>query len=122
MFVLRAVRSTLLTSASNQTIREARWHRDGMDHRIEGHRTGQVIEGQVQSGAVVDQRVDLGVGLGAREIGIERRQHDLRHRQIERPCNLAGNHLGDERPHALSGGAELQHVHAVIVGFDDGRQ
>jgi len=36
--------------------------------------------------------------------------------------SLASHQLGDERPWSLAGAAELQHVHAVVVGLDDGRQ
>ena len=103
-------------------MREARSGGDVLHERIEGDRSGQVVERQVQAGAVVDQRVDLGVGLGARQVGIELGEDDLRHRQAERPRDLAGDELGDQRLRALAGAAELQHVQPVVVGLDDRRQ
>ena len=39
--------------------------------------------------------------------------------KIERARDLAGDELGDQRLRALSRAAELQHVHALVVGFDD---
>ena len=48
-------------------------------------RARQVVERQVEPGAVrSDQVLDLGVGLGAREVGIELDEDDLGHRQAER--------------------------------------
>ncbi len=35
---------------------------------------------------------------------------------------LAGDQFGDQRPGALAGAAELEHVQAVVVGLDHGRQ
>ena len=33
--------------------------------------------------------------------------------------DLAGDELGDQRLRSLPGAAELEHVHAVVVGLDD---
>ena len=93
-----------------------------MHQRVVGDRAGQEVERQVQPGAVVDEGVDLGVGLGAGQIPIELGEHQLRHRQAERAGDLARDQLGDQRPDALAGAAELQHVQPVVVGFDDRRQ
>jgi len=97
--------------------------------RVERDRAGQVVERQVEAAAAVvgagagpDQVLDLGVGLGAREVGVDRREDDLRHRQAERAADLAGDELGDERARSLPGAAELEDVEAVVVAFDDRRQ
>jgi hypothetical protein len=43
-----------------------------MDEWIVADRTGEVIDRDVEAGAVVNERVDLGIGLGARQIGVQR--------------------------------------------------
>ena len=42
--------------------------------------------------------MDLRVGLGPRQVGIELGEHDLRHRQPERPRDLSRHQLRDQRP------------------------
>ena len=63
-----------------------------------------------------------GIRLGPRQVRIELGEHDLRHRQAQRPRDLPGDQLRDQRPRALAGAAELQHVHPVVVRLDDGGQ
>jgi len=92
------------------------------DQRIEIDRSGQVVEADVEAAAGADQVLDLGIGLGARQLGVKFHQHDLRDRQAEQAGKLAGDHLGDQRLRALPGAAELHHVHAVVVGLDHRRQ
>jgi len=48
-----------------------------------------------------DRRVDLRIGLGPRQLGIEIGEHDLGNRQAERPRNLSGYELRDERARPL---------------------
>ena len=119
MLVLRAVRSTLVTKASNQTIAEASAASGCVRHRIERHRAGQVVERDIEPAARADQVLDLRIGLGAREVRIELDQHDLRHRQAGGAADLAGEQLRDQRLRSLAGAAELEHVHAVVVRLDD---
>ena len=71
-------------------MRDARSASGFCDDRIVGDRARQVVEREVEPGAVPDQRVDLRIGLGPRQIGIEVGEHDLRHRQAERARDLAG--------------------------------
>ena len=97
MLVLRAVRSTLVTNASNQTIFEASCCVRRAHDRIEHHRARQVVERHVDALAAADQQLDLGIGLGAREVGIELDQHDLGHGQLRGAADLARDELGDER-------------------------
>ena len=119
----------LVTKASNQTMRAAR-SGVGLQHqRIEADRAGQVVEGEVEAGAAVDgigagadQVLDLGVGLGARQVGVEQGEHDLGNRQAGGAGELAGDELGDQRPRSLAGAAELEDVEPVVVALDDRRQ
>ena len=46
-------------------------------------------------------------------------EHDLRHRQPERPGDLPRHELGHQCPCALPGATKLQHIQPVVVGFDD---
>src|SRR5205807_9766767 len=48
--------------------------------------------------------------------------HDLRHAQPELAPDLSRHELRDQRPRPLSRAAELQHIGAVVVSFDDRRQ
>ncbi len=66
--------------------------------------------------------LDLDVGLGPRELGVELGDHELGDRQAERARQLAADDLGDQRCRALAGAAELHHVEPVVVGFDQARQ
>ena len=93
---------------------------DGVHQRIEGHRARQVVQRQVEAGAGADEVLDLGIGFGAGEFGVELREHQLGHRQAEHARQLAGHQFRDQRAAALPRAAELQHVQAVVVGLDDG--
>ena len=88
--------------------------------RIVGDRSRQEVERQIAPGAIVDERMDLGIGLGPRQVHIEVREHDLRHLQSERARNLPRHQLRDQRPRPLPRAAELQDIQPVVVGFDDG--
>ena len=66
--------------------------------------------------------MDLGIGLSAGQIGIEIGEHEVGHRQAERTRQLARDELRDERARSLTGAAEFQHVHSVVVGLDDRRE
>jgi hypothetical protein len=87
-----------------------------------GSAPGRKSTPRLRPAAGADQVLDLGVGLGARELGIELEPHQLGHREAERARELAAHHLGDERLRPLPGAAELAHVHAVVVGLDEPRQ
>ena len=93
-----------------------------VDERIEHHRARQVIEREIESAAGANQRENFRVGLGARQVGVELGEDEIRHRQLQRPRDLAGDELRDERPRPLPRPAKLQHVEPVVVGFDDGGQ
>ena len=93
-----------------------------LGQQVEGDRPGQEVERDVEAAAGADQVLDLGVGLGARELGVELHQHDLGHVEAEGARDLAAHQLGDQRFRALAGAAELEHVHAVVVGFHERRQ
>ena len=93
-----------------------------VDERVERDRPRQVIEADVHPLALLQQLLDLGVGLGPGHPPVELHEHDLGHGQPERAGDLAGDQLRRERAHALARAAELHDVRAVIVGADDGRE
>ena len=92
--------------------------RDG----IEIDRPREVIECEVEAVARLDEFLDFRVRLGPREFAIEFDEHELRHRQAEPACDLAGDQFGDQRLHTLAGAAEFQDVQAVVIAFDGGGQ
>jgi hypothetical protein len=100
--------------------REARVGR--VHQRVEHHRAGKIVDREVEAAAVVDQRVDLGIRLGPRQVGIELGEDDFRYRQAEGASDLSRDQLGDERFRALPGAAELEDVHPLVIRFDDRRQ
>jgi hypothetical protein len=61
-------------------------------------------------------------GVRSGEVRVELDEHDLGNGQLRRPGNLPGDELCDECLRSLACAAEFQHIHAIIVGFDDGRQ
>jgi hypothetical protein len=73
-----------------------------LDDRVQGDGPGQVVEGQVQSAAVVDERVDLGIRLRAREVGVQLCEDELRDRKAGSTRQLAADELGDERLRPLT--------------------
>ena len=85
--------------------------------RRERQRAGQEVHPEVDPAAGGDQLLDLGVGLGGAQRGVELHQHELGHRQPERARHLPGDDLGGERLGPLAGAAELEHVQPVVVGL-----
>jgi hypothetical protein len=103
-------------------MREASSASVGSAERVEGEGAGEVVEAEVGAAAGPDQVLDLGIGLGPRQVGVELDEDDLGNRQGQGPCDLAGEELGDQRLGALAGAAELENVQAVVVGLDHGRK
>ncbi len=62
-----------------------------------------------------------GSGSAAPSTGSISTIDELGHEQAEPARELADDHLGDERPQALAGAAELDHVQPVVVGLDEAR-
>ena len=87
---------------------------------VEVHSARQVVHRQVESRAGLDQVLDLRIAFGAREFGVQVHQRQVRHRQLQRLGESAGDHFGHQRLRALAGAAELEHVEAFVVGFHDG--
>jgi len=90
--------------------------------RAERQRAGQEVEAQVQPAAGMDEVLDLLVGLGIPEAAVDLHADDLRDGQPEQPGQLTADPLRREDARALTGAAELQDVHAVVVGLDERRQ
>src|SRR5206468_7020505 len=93
-----------------------------LNNRVKRHGTGQVVESEIEAGTRPDQGLYLRVGLGAGEFGVEFNEDDLRHRQSCGAGDLPRHELSDERFGPLTCAAELEHIHAIIVGFDYGWQ
>ena len=89
--------------------------RRGRRTRLEGQRARQEVEAQVQARAPIQQLLDLLVRLGPAEGRIELDEDDLGDRQPERPADLAGDELGDQRLRPLAGPAVLHDVQPVVV-------
>ena len=62
------------------------------------------------------------IRFGAREVGVEIGEDDLRHRQAEGPGDLAGDELGNQCACALPGSAELEDIESIVVRVHDCRQ
>ena len=82
-FGLRGVRSTLVTSASSQTTSAASVGSGGRLGSY-GSEPGRKSTPRLMPALARDQVLDLGVGLGVAERGVELDQHQLGHRQPER--------------------------------------
>src|SRR5829696_9685491 len=85
--------------------------------RVVRERAGEEVEADVEPAARVDQLLDLGIGLGAAQLGVQLDENDLRHGQAGGAGELAGDELRQERLRSLPGPAELEHVESVVVGF-----
>src|SRR5215510_2408262 len=89
-----------------------------LSNRVKRHGTGQIVEGEIEAGTRSYQGLYLRVGLGTGEFRIEFNEDDLRHWQ---PCgagDLPRHQLSDERFGPLTSAAELEHIHAIIIGFN----
>src|SRR5215203_2703595 len=60
-----------------------------MNDRVVADRSRKKIEREVLPRTVMNEGVDLRIRLGAREVGIEVGEDDLRYRQAKRACDLA---------------------------------
>ena len=122
-FVFWAVRSTFVTSASSQTIAAAS---SGDGAGPAGGRNGSAPgrKSTPRFGpALASSRSWISASGSARPIvGIELDDRELGHGEAERAGELAGDDLRHERLASLPGAAELEHVEAVVVSLDDGRQ
>ncbi len=87
--------------------------------RVERERARQEVHAEVEAAACDEQVLDLRVGLRAAEHGVEVGKHELWHEKAECARKLACDHLGDERPPALTCSAELQDIEAVVIGFHE---
>ena len=120
MLVLRAVRSTFVTKASNHTIIEASCAVRRAHHGIEHHGARQVVERHVDARLPRIRSWISGSGSvrarsGSRSISTISGTGNPRG-----AADLARDQLGDERLRSLARTAKLDHVHAFVVGFDDG--
>ena len=84
-----------------------------------GSAPGRKSTPEVEAGAGRDEVLDLGVGLGAAQLGVDVGAHELGHREAQRPRELPAQQLGHERRGPLPGPAELQDVEPVVVGLDE---
>ena len=121
MLGLRHERSTLLISASNQTIRPASAGPDLVGERIEAERSGQEVHPEVQPAARLEELLHLLVRLGETDDGVELDGHQLRHPQPQPPAELPADDLRDQGLAALPGSGELHDVRPEVVGLDDAR-
>ena len=90
--------------------------------RVEGQRAGQEVHAQVAPRARANEVVDLLVGLCVAEGRIDLDRDDVGDRQTDRPADLAGQPLRDERAGTLAGAAELDDVQALVVRLDEAGQ
>ena len=90
--------------------------------RVERQGPRQEVEAQVQAAAAMDEILELLVGLGVAEAAVDLDRDEFGDRKPERPTDLTGQPLRDERARTLACGAELHDVQPVIVGLDQARQ
>ena len=116
--MFRALRSTLATNASSQTIRAA-CARVHVEAGVVAHRAGQEVDGQVEPGAGGDELLHLLVRLAPAELGVDVDQREVGDVDPERAAELADDDLGHQRLRALAGRGELHDVRAEVVGLDE---
>jgi hypothetical protein len=81
-----------------------------LDERVEAKGAGQVIEGEVQARAGLEEILDLGSGSERPRSGSRRTSTISGTRQPEVARDLPGHQLSDERLATLPGAAELEHI------------
>ncbi len=122
-----AVRSGLVTRASNQTTSAAKAGSTsgapgvaaaGLKARAPGRKSIPRLSPPL----LPDEVVDLLVRLGVAEGGIDLDAHQVGHGQADRPAELAGEPFGDQRARALAGATELDDVQPVVVRLDEAGQ
>ncbi|GAA3153546.1 hypothetical protein GCM10017687_84190 [Streptomyces echinatus] len=119
---MRQDRSTLLISASNQTIRPASPGLTGESERVVAEGTGQEVHAEVGAAAAPEQVLHLLLGFAQPEDRVQPDGDQPGHAESEAASEFAAHHLGDQGLAALSRGPELHDVHPEVVGFDEPRQ
>ncbi len=79
--------------------------------------SGQIIEGQVQARAGLQQLADLVIRFVASQRGIDFDKYNFRHTQAKGAPDLAGDQLRDQRQHSLSRSAKFDDIEPKIVGL-----
>jgi hypothetical protein len=100
---------------------------EGIDHVpgaarhpwIERDAARQVVEAEVQPGAPIERRENLGIGLGRGECAIEIDQHELGHGESQRSPDFSSDELRDQRLFALACAAQFDNVKTEIVRFEE---
>ena len=87
--------------------------------RVERQRSGQEVEPEVEATAVPDEVLQLLVGLGVAEAGVDVDDDDLGHRQADRTGDLPGQPFGHERARALARAAELHDIQPIVIRLDE---
>jgi hypothetical protein len=87
-----------------------------------GQRAGQEIYAEVGADAGERELLDLDVGLGLGQVGVELGHDQLGDEEAECARELAGHDLGDECGRSLARPGELHHVETVVVSFHERRQ
>src|SRR5262245_24259422 len=93
-----------------------------VSHRIKRYGTGQIVEGEIETRTRPDQGLYLWIGLSPGKFRVEFNEDNLRHGQSYGTSDLPSHKLSDECFGPLTCAAKLEHIHAIIVGFDDSWQ
>src|SRR4029453_7119068 len=93
-----------------------------VSNRIKRYGTGQIVEGEIETSTRPDQRLYLWIGLSPGKFRVEFNEDNLRHRQSYGAGDSPRHKLSDECFGPLTCAAELEHIHAIIIGFDDSWQ
>ena len=86
---------------------------------LNGSAPGRKSTPRLRPTAREQQVLDLGIGLGATDRGIELDQDELGHGKPERAGDLSDDHLRDERLRPLPRAAELEDIEPVVVRLDE---
>ena len=120
-FGLRGVRSTLVDERVEPDDVGGGLGRERRARR-KRERAGQIVDAEIEAGAPLQQFLNLRVRLGRAERRRELDLDQIGHVQAELAAQLAGDRLRDQRFRPLPRAVKFDHVHAVVVRFDDRRQ
>ena len=122
MFGLRQDRSTFPVNASSHNTRPGESGVEAVGTRLEGERAGKVVHPEVAPRGALQEILDFESGSATASSGATSTGTSSRHRQPERPGQLAADHLGHQRVQSLAGGPPLDHLGAEVVALHQPRQ
>jgi hypothetical protein len=85
---------------------------------VEGSGPGEEVDAEIDSRTRPEQVLDLGIGLGLGEPGVDGDERELGDAKAQSARELDADHLRYQRQRALAGAGPLDDIDPVVVGLE----